>query len=772
MRGRSPALSSRRALPRAIACALLVLLACSWTVAAQGPPFGDRASGAHVVDAAEVLPNAVRRGLNESLQAVLERTGVDIVVYTQVKQRARTDEDAIADAEALLAEWQVGGTPANGAVLLWNMDRAKENGVAGVAVGDGLAGHVDPAGYIASTIEAMGTALPAGRWAAAATQAVVALSLGVAGVDVSRDPADGPPEPDRTPRPAPTPEPGTARAPLPTLGPVPPPGPPYPDPIEGLRVYDYAGVLRRDTEVQVAERIRAIEERTGAQVVVYTQVKPDSGSFAAAERDAAALMDQWGVGRRGFDDGLVILFDLTDDRCHGQVQLYAGPGYAAAFLTNEQRQRIFEQEMLPALRACDMDTALLFAMESIDETATPEHARNLQLARQIDAATGLVVAPLVLVFLVGWAGWSWLRYGRDPEYLDSPSILMPAPPPDMTAAAATVILDGRSRSRALTTALVDLASRGEISFRPKGQGVAAKVDIEVTVPDESDARLARNRRAAIGEAELGLLRRLKELAGTGRRISADRLSSISRAVDALNTRLEELVASRGWFREPPARSVERWRFRGGLVLVVGAVLAFLGLSLPSSGLLLVGAATAVSGVCMLILAVVMPQRTLEGARMFAQLAAYRRTLERTLERSRTMDQVVSSRVLPWVETPDQAVVWAYALGLHEEVEEVLQRSVEDVRSGAVSPTRTYFPAWYVVGERGSGTGRAGTARGLTPGLFAGSAIPDFGAMTAALASIGVVAAGSGSGSGGGSSGGGGFGGGSSGGGGGGAGRGF
>ena len=63
-------------------------------------------------------------------------------------------------------------------------------------------------------------------------------------------------------------------------------------------------------------------------------------------------MDQWGVGRAGFDDGLVILFDLhEDDPCHGQVQLYAGPGYAAKFLSNSERQAIFEDDMLPLLRA-------------------------------------------------------------------------------------------------------------------------------------------------------------------------------------------------------------------------------------------------------------------------------------------------------------------------------------------------------------------------------------------------------------------------------------
>jgi hypothetical protein len=177
---------------------------------------------------------------------------------------------------------------------------------------------------------------------------------------------------------------------------------------------------------------------------------------------------------------------------------------------------------------------------------------------------------------------------------------------------------------------------------------------------------------------------------------------------------------------------------------------------------------------MFIIARTMPQRTMEGARTFAQLAAYRRTLQKTLEQSRTMDQVVSSGVLPWVDTPDQAVVWAYALGLHEEAEEVLERSMEDVRTGAASPTRTYFPVWYALGERsGARIGGGAAARAPTAGLFSSGVVPDFTSMTAALASIGDPPASSGggsSGSGGFSSGG--FSGGSSGGGGGGAGGGF
>jgi uncharacterized membrane protein YgcG len=404
-------------------------------------------------------------------------------------------------------------------------------------------------------------------------------------------------------------------------------------------------------------------------------------------------------------------------------------------------------------------------MERIDAAATAEHAATLQLARQVDAVAGLIVAPLLLIGLVAWAGWSWLRYGRDPVYLDSASILMPAPPPGLTPAAAAVVMDGRSSRHALTTALVDLAARGEISFRAS-ESDPRQMDIDITVPDQRDARLARNRRQPLGEAEKYALDELKRLGGAIRTIEAADVPDFAKSVGGFDDRLEAAVAADGWFREPPGDSVERWTRRAAVVLIAGIVGIFLGLNLPSNGLLLVAVAATVGAVAMFVIARTMPQRTLEGARTFAQLAAYRRTLQKTLEQSRTMDQVVSSGALPWAETPDLAVVWAYALGLHEEAEEVLERSMEDVRTGAASPTRTYFPLWYAIGER-SGARISGGARAPTAGLFSSGVVPDFTSMTATLATIGSPPASSGGGGGSG-----GFSGGSSGGGGGGAGGGF
>src|SRR5512146_1311685 len=120
--------------------------------------------------------------------------------------------------------------------------------------------------------------------------------------------------------------------------------------------------------------------------------------------------------------------------------------------------------MLPLLKQCDLDGALMAALAKIDANATPAHAGTLSFFRQLNAVLGLLVAPLLALLIVGWGLMRWFEHGRDPVYLDDPSIHIPAPPPGLTPAAGAVIRDGRSTRRALTTASLDLASRGLIAF--------------------------------------------------------------------------------------------------------------------------------------------------------------------------------------------------------------------------------------------------------------------------------------------------------------------
>ena len=53
--------------------------------------------------------------------------------------------------------------------------------------------------------------------------------------------------------------------------------------------------------------------------------------------------------------------------------------------------------MLPHLQAGDFDGALGAALAKVDAAATPEHAQQLEGARQVNAVVGLVGAPIVFL---------------------------------------------------------------------------------------------------------------------------------------------------------------------------------------------------------------------------------------------------------------------------------------------------------------------------------------------------------------------------------------
>jgi hypothetical protein len=235
-------------------------------------------------------------------------------------------------------------------------------------------------------------------------------------------------------------------------------------------------------------------------------------------------------------------------------------------------------------------------------------------------------------------------------------------------------------------------------------------------------------------------------------------------VAGFDKRIEQHVVANGWFREAPSTSTRRWVRRGSLAIAGGVLLLVVGFNVPSDGLVVVGGALAAAGVVLLILARSMPSLTMPGAMIRAMLEAYRRTLEKTMAQARSMNQVVTESAIPLIESPDDAVVWGVALGLQSEVEQVLERTADDLKEGRASGG--YVPLWYASGWSGQGFGSSGGSGGFAPGLMSSSPIPNFGGMMAALGTIGNAPSSSGSG------GGGGFGGGGSGGGGGGAGGGF
>ncbi len=288
--------------------------------------------------------------------------------------------------------------------------------------------------------------------------------------------------------------------------------------------------------------------------------------------------------------------------------------------------------------------------------------------------------------------------------------------------------------------------------------------IELRRPNVDDPRVRLNRRNPVSPAETHAL---KQLAAEARHDEAHDVRVVDKAallefgesVSKFDELLERELVVRGWFVKAPGKVTNRWRGVGVLEIVAALVAALAGDKLPSGGFMLLALGVGAAGVFTLVIAGAMPARTLAGATMKAMLAAYRRTLRAVLAEARSMDEVAGEPRLAWLETPDRAVVWSVALGLQHEAEEVLERSMEDVRAGRASDV--YMPVWYMTWGGGSGQGGGD---GVAPGVMSSSPIPNLGGMFAALGTIGNTPSSSGSG--------GGFSGGSSGGGGGGAGGGF
>ena len=123
---------------------------------------------------------------------------------------------------------------------------------------------------------------------------------------------------------------------------------------------------------------------------------------------------------------------------------------------------------------------------------------------------GIVGGVVAFALVAGYAALAWLRHGRDPRYGDDSSIILPAPPPAMTAATATIV-NGGATPVAFMAALLDLASRDEIRFRDEGSvGGRDLVGIEIRGGETKDAQVLLNRRAPVGEGEAWLLTQLKE----------------------------------------------------------------------------------------------------------------------------------------------------------------------------------------------------------------------------------------------------------------------
>lgn len=170
-------------------------------------------------------------------------------------------------------------------------------------------------------------------------------------------------------------------------------------------VNDFADVLSAQTEQEIVELGRALQQQTGAQAVAVTV--PSRGG-QSVEDYAIDLANSWGIGQAEEDNGVLILIAVEERKLRVEV----GLGLEGA-LPDGKTGRIMDEYMTPSLRQNDYSTGMLEGYKAVasqiyqeygieaPELSGYEASNNQNTGNRQDIPTVLtLISPIALVILL------------------------------------------------------------------------------------------------------------------------------------------------------------------------------------------------------------------------------------------------------------------------------------------------------------------------------------------------------------------------------------
>lgn len=128
----------------------------------------------------------------------------------------------------------------------------------------------------------------------------------------------------------------------------------------GGMVNDFAGIIGAEFKPVLEEKLLALKATTGDELTVVT-IKSLAGD--TIENYAVELFEEWGIGQKGQDNGVLLLVAL-DDRA---VRIEVGYGLEPV-LTDAAANQIIQQLILPAFRNGDYTAGVTAGVDAIITT--------------------------------------------------------------------------------------------------------------------------------------------------------------------------------------------------------------------------------------------------------------------------------------------------------------------------------------------------------------------------------------------------------------------
>jgi len=172
-----------------------------------------------------------------------------------------------------------------------------------------------------------------------------------------------------------------------------------PVPALRARVTDEIGMLTPDQRQKLEGVLADYEAKTGSQIAVLliSSTEPE-----AIEQYSIRVADEWKLGRKGVDDGVLLVVAKDNPKALRRLRIEAGRGVQGV-LTDAQSKRILEDTIAPHFRQQDWYGGLVAGVGAIatllNEEKFPAPQAQPTAQQQEDDGPNIVVS--IFLILVG-----------------------------------------------------------------------------------------------------------------------------------------------------------------------------------------------------------------------------------------------------------------------------------------------------------------------------------------------------------------------------------
>jgi uncharacterized protein len=162
-------------------------------------------------------------------------------------------------------------------------------------------------------------------------------------------------------------------------------------------VVDTAGMLNAGQRESLDNVLRDYEAHTGSQIAVLLV---PSTAPEAIEQYSIRVADAWKLGRKGVDDGVILVVAKDNPKALRRLRIEAGRGVQGS-LTDAQSKRVLEDVIAPHFRQNDFYGGLVAGVSAIQALLDKEHLPQQQQGRpQAAHDAGSSIFPLLFFIFV------------------------------------------------------------------------------------------------------------------------------------------------------------------------------------------------------------------------------------------------------------------------------------------------------------------------------------------------------------------------------------